>query len=122
MAATKVHYSPAQNVTAKAAGALSAGTFVSIAADVDGRNPVVKTSVVGDLAFGVPAHDVADAGHVMVYRAGHIVTVQASGTIAAGDQVAVAAGGKAAKLGLDGVPVGVAVSAAVDGVVQVALN
>lgn len=122
MATTTVHYTPAQNPTVKASGALEAGTFVTIAGDVDGRNPVVKTGTAGAVAFGVPAHDVADGGYVMVYRSGHIVEVQASGSITAGSQVAVGANGRAAALGETGVGAGVAVSASANGTVQVALN
>lgn len=121
MAKTTVHYTPAQNVTVKASGALAGGTFIQIAANVDGRNPVAKTATAGALAFGVPAHDVDDGGHVMVYRAGHIVDVQASGAIAAGDAVQAAASGKAIKGDGTAPTVGVAVSAAADGFVQVAL-
>ncbi|MCI6205782.1 MAG: DUF2190 family protein [Corynebacterium glucuronolyticum] len=121
MSTTFVHYTPAQNVTCKLAGDVEAGQLVEIAADFDGRNPVVKPAAAGKTVFGVVAHSAKKAGHVMVYRAGHIVDVQATGSIAAGDLVAAGASGKATKAG-DGVPVvGQAVSAAVDGFVTVAL-
>lgn len=122
MAKTIVHYTPAQNPTVKASGALVAGTFVAIAGNVDGRNPVAKTAAAGAVAFGVPAHDVADGGYVMVYRSGHIVEVAASGSVAAGDVVAVAASGKAIKGDGTAPAAGVAVSASANGTVQVALN
>ncbi|GAB3946763.1 capsid cement protein [Corynebacterium tapiri] len=122
MAVTHVSYTPAQNVTVKAQGALSASTFVTISADVSGRNPVVKTAAAGNMAFGVPAHDVADGGHVMVYRSGHIVTVAATGSLTAGDIVAAGSNGKAVKLTEGTAPAGVAVSTAADGFVQVALG
>lgn len=122
MALTHVSYTPAQNVTVKAQGALSASTFVTISGDISGRNPLVKTAAAGNKAFGVPAHDVVDGGHVMVYRCGHIVTVKATGSLTAGDVVAVGANGKAVKLTESAIPAGVAVSTATDGFVQVALG
>lgn len=122
MATTFVHYTPAQNVTAKAAADVEAGTFVRIAGPVDGRNPVIEVAAAGDSVFGVPAHDCAAGEHVMVYRSGHIVDVKASGSITAGAPVAVGANGRAAALGETGVAVGLAVSASANGTVQVALN
>lgn len=119
---TVVHYSPAQNPTVKAQADLKAGTFVQIAGDIDGRNPVVKPASANAEVFGVPATDVAKDGYVMVYRAGHIVEVEASGAIAAGDLVAAAASGKAAKAGEAAPAVGIAVSAAVNNRVIVALK
>ncbi|WP_257160399.1 capsid cement protein [Corynebacterium cystitidis] len=120
MATTIVHYTPAQNVTAKADSDLKAGTFVEIAGDVDGRNPVVKTATANATAFGVPAKDTKKGSHVMVYRSGHIVEVAAQGAIKEGSAVKVAASGKASTTG-DGPTAGIAVSAAEGGVVQVAL-
>lgn len=75
MATTSIHYTPAQNPTVKAQADIKAGTFVQIAAGIDGRNPVVKPGTAGAVAFGVPAQDTAKDHHVMVYRAGHIVDV-----------------------------------------------
>lgn len=121
MAKTVVHYTPAQNVTVKAQAAVEAGSFVEIAGNVDGRNPVVKAAAAGATPFGVVAHDVEAGGHVMAYRAGHIVEIAASGSIAAGDSVAVAANGKAAKAAEGAAVAGLAVSAVSDGFVQVAL-
>lgn len=119
---TFVHYSPAQNPTVKAQADLKAGTFVQIAGDIDGRNPVVKPAAANANVFGVPATDVAKDGHVMVYRAGHIVEVESTGAIAAGDLVAAGASGKAVKAGESAPVVGTAVSAAVDNRVIVALK
>lgn len=120
--ATVVHYTPAQNPTVKAAADLTAGTFVEIAGDIDGRNPLVKPATAGAVVFGVAANDVVKDGHVMVYRAGHIVEVAANGAIAAGDAVSAAAAGKAAKAGETGAVAGQAVSKAVNNRVIVALN
>lgn len=89
MATTIVHYTPAQNVTVKAASDLKAGTFDEIAGDVDGRNPVVKTATANATAFGVPAKDTKKGSHV-IYRSGHIVEVAAQGAIAEGSAVKVA--------------------------------
>lgn len=122
MAKTTVHYTPAQNVTAKVSAAVTAGQFVEIAANVDGRNPVVKPAGAGKPVFGVPAHDAKKDQHVMIYRAGHIVDVAATGAIAAGDLVAAGANGTAAKAADPATAVGVAVSAAAGGFVQVALK
>lgn len=97
MATTMVHYQPAQNVTCKAQGSIAAGTFVEIAAPIDGRNPVVKTAAAGKPVFGVVAHDVKENDHVMVYRSGHILDVASTGSITAGDEIAAGANGKAAK-------------------------
>ena len=122
MASTFVHYTPAQNPTVKAAEAISAGSFVQVSANIDGRNPVVKAATAGSTPFGVVAHDVAKDGHVMVYRAGHIVDVAASGAIAAGDVIEAAAAGKAAKGAGTNPVIGLAVSAAANGTVTVALK
>lgn len=122
MATTIVHYQPGQNPTVKAAEDLTGGTFVTISADIDGRNPVVKTAVAGARVFGVAAHDVTKDGHVMVYRAGHIVTVKATGSIAAGDPVEAGAKGAAAKGAGTNPTVGTAVSKSVDNAVIVALS
>ena len=122
MASTFVHYTPAQNPTVKAAEAISAGSFVKVSANIDGRNPVVTAATAGSTPFGVVAHDVAQNGHVMVYRAGHIVDIAAAGVIAAGDLVEAGASGKAAKSAGTAPVVGIAVSAAANGVVTVALN
>lgn len=119
---TFVHYSPAQNPTVKAQAEVKAGTFVEIAGDVDGRNPVVKPATAKAQVFGVPATDTKADDYVMVYRAGHIVELEASGSIAAGDAVASAASGKAAKADEGDPVVGVAVSAAAKNRVIVALK
>lgn len=122
MATTTIHYTPAQNPTVKAQADIKAGTFVQIAAGIDGRNPVVKPGTAGAVAFGVPAQDTAKDHHVMVYRAGHIVDVAATGSIAAGDPVAVGANGSAVKAADSAAVAGIAVSAAVGNVVTVALK
>ncbi|CAB0685489.1 hypothetical protein FRC0104_02349 [Corynebacterium diphtheriae] len=111
MATTMVHYQPAQNVTCKAQGVLTAGTFVEIAETMDGRNPVVKTATAGKPVFGVVAHDVEAKGHVMVYRSGHILDVASTGSIAAGDEIAAGANGKATKAIESAKPVGIALTA-----------
>lgn len=121
MATTIVHYSPAQNITVKAQTPVKAGTFVQIAATLDGRNPVVKTAAAKSRAFGVPATDAAKDAHVMIYRSGHIVDVASTGSITAGSPVAVGANGKAAQAGEADPVVGVAVSTAASDVVTVAL-
>ena len=122
MTTTTVHYTPAQNPTVKAQADIKAGTFVQIAANIDGRNPVVKPGTAGSVAFGVPAKDTAKDGYVMAYRAGHIVDVTASGAIAAGDLVAVGTNGSAVKAADSAAVAGQAVSAAANNVVTVALN
>nr|WLJ25491.1 MAG: capsid fiber protein [Corynebacterium phage HS01] len=119
---TVVHYTPAQNPTVKAQADLKAGTFIQLAGDIDGRNPVAKTAGAGAQVFGVPATDVAKDGYVMVYRAGHIVEVESNGAIAAGDPVAAAASGKATKAAEAAPVVGIAVSAAANNRVIVALK
>lgn len=122
MASTIVHYTPAQNLTVKAAEAISAGSFVEISGKIDGRNPVVKPATAGSVPFGVVAHDVAKDAYAMVYRAGHIVDVVASGSIAVGDLVEAAASGKAVKSGGSAPVVGIAVAASAHGSVSVALK
>lgn len=119
---TVVHYTPAQNPTVKAQAAIKAGTFVQVAGNIDGRNPVVKPAAAKAQVFGVPAVDTEQGEYVMVYRAGHIVEVEANGAIAAGDAVAAAASGKAAKAGETDPVVGIAVSAAANNRVIVALK
>ena len=119
---TVVHYSPAQNPTVKAHADVKAGSFVEIAADIDGRNPVVKPAVAGANVFGVPAQDTSRGGYVMVYRAGHIVEVEATGAINAGDPIAAGANGKAVKATDSAVVVAVAVSKAANARVIVALK
>lgn len=42
MASTILHYTPATKVTGKAQVAIVKGTFVMIAGEMDGRNPLVK--------------------------------------------------------------------------------
>lgn len=111
MATTMVHYQPAQNVTCKAQGDITAGTFVGIAAAIDGRNPVVKPAAAGKPVFGVVAHDVKRNNHVMVYRSGHILDVTSTGAIAAGDEVAAGANGKATKATESAKAVGIALTA-----------
>ena len=94
--ATPIHFTPATNITAKAAEALTKGTFVVVSAGMDGRNPVVKPATADAIAFGVAAHDCPAGDYVTIYRIG-IYELAASGTIAAGDAVSTAAAGKAAK-------------------------
>lgn len=122
MAATLVHYSPAANVTVKAQSKLSAGTFVMIAADADGRNPVVKPATAKARAFGVAAHDCEAGKYVMVYRAGHVLTLTASGSINAGDPITTGASGAAAKATESDPVLGTAVSKAAESRVIVALG
>ncbi|AHI21598.1 hypothetical protein PBI_COLLEEN_8 [Corynebacterium phage Colleen] len=93
---TKVHYNPAQQVTAKAKNALAAGQFVVIAGAMDGRNPVVDVAGANATPFGVIAHDVAAGDYAVVYRAGHILEATASASITAGAQLSTAASGKVA--------------------------
>lgn len=96
MNVTKVHYNPAQQITAKAKNALAAGQFVVVAGDIDGRNPVVDVAGADAIPLGVVAHDCAAGDYVMVYRAGHVLEVTASGSISAGAKLSTAASGKAA--------------------------
>ena len=118
---TKVHYEPGQAVTGKAKADVKAGTFVSIAGNIDGRNPTITTSKAGDRPFGVVAHDCKTDDHVTVYRGGFILELVATGAIAAGDAVAVGANGSAVKAAESAVVVGVATSAAANNTVIVSL-
>ena len=118
--ATPIHFTPATNITAKAAEALTKGTFVVVSAGMDGRNPVVKPAGADAIAFGVVAHDCPADAYVTIYRIG-VYELAASGTIAAGDPVSTAAGGKAAKTNA-GPVVGIALTKAANGVVTVALK
>ena len=118
---TKVHYEPAQAVTGKTNADVKAGTFVSIAGNINGRNPLIATSKAGDRPFGVVAHDCKATEHVTVYRGGFILELVATGSVAAGDPVAVGANGSAVKAAEAAVVVGVAASAAANGTVIVSL-
>ncbi|OHQ78518.1 hypothetical protein HMPREF2708_10535 [Corynebacterium sp. HMSC073H12] len=120
MASTPMHFTPATNITGKAQGDIAQGTFVVIAADMEGRNPVVKAATADADAFGVAAHDAKDGEHFTIYRLG-IYELVASGAIAAGDKISTAAGGKAKKA-TDGPVAGVAVTKAANGTVTVALD
>ncbi|PZU38257.1 MAG: DUF2190 domain-containing protein [Microbacterium sp.] len=118
--ATPIHFTPATNITAKAAEALTKGTFVVVSAGMDGRNPVVKPAGADVIALGVAAHDCPADAYVTIYRIG-IYELAASGAIAAGDAVSTAAAGKAAKTAT-GPVVGIALTKAANGVVTVALK
>ena len=118
--ATPIHFTPATNITAKAAEALTQGTFVIVSAEMDGRNPVVKPATADAIAFGVVAHDCPADDYVTIYRIG-VYELAASGTIAAGDSVSTAAAGKAAKTAA-GPVAGIALTKAANGVVTVALK
>ena len=99
MEMTKVHYDPADAITAKAKNNISAGRFVVAAGEIVGRNPVVDVAAADATPLGVVAHEAKAGEHVTIYRAGHVLDVIAHGTIAAGDKVSTAADGKAAKTG-----------------------
>lgn len=118
---TKVHYEPAQAVTGKTKADVKAGTFVSIAGNIEGRNPLIETSKAGDRPFGVVAHDCKAAEHVAVYRGGFVLELVATGSIAAGEPVAVGANGSAVKATEAAVVVGVAAATAASGTVIVSL-
>ncbi|ALA67563.1 DUF2190 family protein [Corynebacterium lactis] len=120
MASTPMHFTPATNVTGKAQGAITQGTFVMIAADMDGRNPVVKTATADAVAFGVAAHDAKEGEYVTIYRLG-IYELAANGMITAGDKISTHSAGQA-KRASEGPVVGTALTKASGGTVTVALN
>lgn len=120
MVSTPMHFTPATNVTGKAHDAISQGTFVEVAAAMDGRNPVVKAATADATAFGVAAHDAKKGDYVTIYRLG-VYDMVATGAIAVGDKISTAAGGKAKKAEA-GPVVGIALTAATGSTVTVALN
>ena len=99
MNVTKRHYSPGSDVTAKAAKAIPAGSFVVVSGEMDGRNPVVDVAGADAIPFGVVAADVAKDDYVTIYRAGYVLDAIAAGAITAGAKISTAAGGKAATAG-----------------------
>ena len=98
MNVTKRHYSPGSDVTAKAAKAIPAGSFVVVSGEMDGRNPV-DVAGADAIPFGVVAADVAKDDCVTIYRAGYVLDAIAAGAITAGAKISTAAGGKAATAG-----------------------
>lgn len=98
MATAHVQYSPAKDLTVKAAEALSAGRFVQSGEYVDGANITAVYCDGGALAvpLGVTGQDIADTkiGHVV--RRGAIMEVELSATLAANALVKVTTDGKVA--------------------------
>lgn len=122
MAIAKVHYNPAEAITAKCKADVKAGTFVEIAGPVAGRNPLVQPAKAEAQALGVAATDGTKDGHVTVLRIGHVVDVVAAAKVDAGDKISADADGKAKKTA-SGPVLGVAISNAAkeDDTVTVAL-
>ena len=107
-------YDPGADITAEAAGAVSAKRFVKIAGNrTAGGNIAVTAAGVGERPCGV-AGNAAVGGLVRIVRgASRVVRVTAAGAIAAGAEVQVGAGG-AVSTKAAGVAVGYAVTGAAD--------
>jgi Uncharacterized conserved protein (DUF2190) len=109
------YYNPADDVTAYCTAAVTGKRFVDISAGLssEGLISVAPASAKGK-SVGVAARDQAAEKRVLIRRHPQIVPVTASGTIEAGEEVEVAAGGKAAKKN-EGIARGRAWSKATDG-------
>lgn len=118
-----VHFKPGRDLTAKASAAITAGTFVVLSGAWDERrNPSIKPAPAGSVPFGVVPLDTEADDYVAVLRDKYVLDMVADGAVKAGDQIAVAANGKAGKAGEGAASVGVAVDDAADGYVTVALD
>lgn len=119
---TQVHYTPGAQVTIKAGADLTAGTLVKVSAEWgDRRNPVVVPATAGSEVLGFVREDAAKDEFVAVHRGKYIADMVADGAIAAGDPVMIGAAGKVKKQA-DAAPiVGVAVAAAKNNLVAVAM-
>ncbi|QRY61478.1 DUF2190 family protein [Gordonia sp. PDNC005] len=92
-------YRPGADVSATPTAAVKGKTFVNVSGAMAGQLVKVAPAAAGALAFGVAAFDAPKDGTVAVIRgAKTILPVTAGSTLAAGDEVEVGAGGKAAKL------------------------
>lgn len=112
-------WKPGADVTLTASAAVTGGQVVMIS----GNDSVAPASAASAAWFGVAAFDAAAGDKVTVHRGG-VHPLTASGAIAAGANVITAAAGAVATLGA-GTPdqvVGIAVSAAANGKVSVALR
>lgn len=123
MAQVQVHYRNGEAVTGKASAAIAAGTFVKISgAWGDRRVPPIAPAGAGDIPFGFVRQDTAVDAFVAVDRQGFVVDLASTGSIAAGDAIAVGAGGKAVKATEGAHVAGYAVSASNAGYTSVAVQ
>lgn len=90
-------YTPAQNVTCRAVGAVTGGTFVVISGSAADDNIHVATAGAGVRPFGVALTDAVDGAAVSVTRGG-IVPITAAAALTANQDVEVAANGQATPL------------------------
>lgn len=130
--AIHVLFDEADEVTCKTTGAVTAGHFVAVSADMEaqpalvvatplvgGNNIKVAHCAAGARAFGVALTDIASGDPGTIKRTG-IVQVVSSGTITAGAEVEVTTAGVALAFS-SGIKVGLAVSTAAGNLVYVAL-
>jgi uncharacterized protein DUF2190 len=109
------YYEDADRITAKCEAAVTGKRFVDVSDPLssDG-NIVISPATAKGMALGVASHDAAIGARVTVLVKNMVVPVTASGTIEPGEEVQVAAGGKAVKWS-DGRAVGRALAKATDG-------
>lgn len=106
-------YAEGRNITGRASAAVTGKRFVAISGNATDGIPACSPATAAGRIFGVAGYDGAAGETFPVIRKG-VVPVTASGAIAAGDEVEVAAAGKAATHAA-GVAVGEALFDAADG-------
>lgn len=96
-------YRPGADITCQTTAAVTGKTFVKITGPVDPANGTLLRVATADAAgnsYGVAAYDAASGARVAVIAGpGHVVPITCTGAIAAGAEVEVGSGGRAAPLG-----------------------
>lgn len=102
-------FKPGQDVTVRAAQALTGRTFVKATPGGRGTLPDAVPATTGDPVLGVAGHDIAQGEHVHV-NVGGIVEVTLGADVTAGQNVSVGSNGQAVPAAADSTVVGYAVA------------